>query len=372
VIKLGASIAMEPTKQGVPGDPSSSQQQPQPQAADLEARLQAMRLGGDPSSLQLQLRHRAGAATSSDPAMEPNNYRRRGASSSDDLAIDHQALLHALGLYDPSSPATSSDPAMEPNNYGHRRASSSDDPAVDHAALHYALGLDDPSSSLHPLNAQQVLAPTATSDTRLLPPHHEARRYDAAEQLRRKTVDWLSGVSSRSCNFAAAPTPSMAPKRIELSASAEEFRFRPMPWSRSFIARQGRTSGATDPFSARNGDASLDPYRRVSMPHQSPPTLGKEDVRDRLLQGSTRNSLVMDSVSSAHVVALLAEGDATVRQCVIHCVTPIVHRVMDERYPLFHALLNSCDRRVNELEDIIGAVCNGTGFAMKFDISGDK
>jgi hypothetical protein len=80
----------------------------------------------------------------------------------------------------------------------------------------------------------------------------------------------------------------------------------------------------------------------------------------------------MDSVSSAHVVALLAEGDATVRQCVIHCVTPIVHRVMDERYPLFHALLNSCDRRVNELEDIIGAVCNGTGFAMKFDISGDK
>jgi hypothetical protein len=55
VIKLGASIAMEPTKQGVPGDPSSSQQQPQPQpqAADLEARLRAMRLGGDPSSLQL-------------------------------------------------------------------------------------------------------------------------------------------------------------------------------------------------------------------------------------------------------------------------------------------------------------------------------
>jgi hypothetical protein len=176
VIKLSASIAMESTKEGVPGDPFSSQQQPQPQpqAADLEARLQAMRLGGDPSSLQLQLRHCAGTATSSDPAMEPNNYRCRGASSSDDPAINHQALLHALGLYDPSSPATSSDPAMEPNSYGHRRASSSDDPPVDHAALHYALGLDDPSSSLHPLNAQQVLAPTATPDTRLLPPHHEA------------------------------------------------------------------------------------------------------------------------------------------------------------------------------------------------------
>ncbi|RCV46133.1 hypothetical protein SETIT_9G508100v2 [Setaria italica] len=112
--------------------------------------------------------------------------------------------------------------------------------------------------------------------------------------------------------------------------------------------------------------AGAEEYRPTSLSHLSE-ALTQEEVRARLLRGSTEQYLVMSPVSSAHVVGLLAEGDATVRRRVIACVRPIVHRVMTNRYPVFLALLHACNGRVNELKDIIGAMCNGKGFLMQFD-----
>ncbi|CAN6321105.1 unnamed protein product [Urochloa humidicola] len=191
--------------------------------------------------------------------------------------------------------------------------------------------------------------PTATPDMRPLP-HQQARSYFGDGEGFFPGAGYVSTVSASSSssfgvnpsssnfNVPAAATPSAAPRPSNLRFNAEEYH----PNSHSASALPGAQRGGTDRFL-------------------------REEVRSRLVQGQMVQDLVMSAESSPHVVDLLAEGDARVRQCVLYGIKPIVHNVMKHSvagHAVFLQLLRACNGKSDDLKVIIDAVCNGKGKLM--------
>ncbi|KAG2554113.1 hypothetical protein PVAP13_9KG642400 [Panicum virgatum] len=209
---------------------------------------------------------------------------------------------------------------------------------------------------------------------RLLPDQHqpqpEARssyggaELSPADRIRSNSSDWLISKAP------AAPTPSVAPKRSKLSASAKEFHPTSMP--HLSVAQWPSTP---IPSTSQNENGSLTAYHPSAL-------LGalradaallrwtREHVRDRLLRPGTLDAdaaLLMSPELSPHVVRLLEERDETMRRCVLAKVKPFVHTVMGSRegHAVFLELLRACEGRFDELEGIVQAACNRKGFLMR-------
>ncbi|RLN18615.1 hypothetical protein C2845_PM02G34770 [Panicum miliaceum] len=279
--------------------------------------------------------------------MEPNN--EQGGAALSKPTADLEGGLHAMRLGDPSSPrlqlhqpAATSSPLLDPQQVLAPPA-----PPVERPPPHV------------PQSPPRELAPTATTpDMRLLPHQHqsqpEARSYGGvepspADRIQSNLGNWLIS------NAPAAPTPSVAPERSKLSASAEAFH--PISMPNLSVVQLPHALDAYHPsalLGALRADAAL--FR-----------LTREHVRARLLRRGTLDAdLLMSPEFSPHVVRLLEERDETMRRCVLAKVKPFVHTVMwtREGHAVFRELLRACEGRFDELEGIVQAACNRKGFLM--------
>ncbi|XP_034576810.2 uncharacterized protein [Setaria viridis] len=318
--------------------------------------------------------------------MEPN---KQGDAASSKPTADLEARLHAMRLGDPSSPQ------LQPY---HRASTSSLLLNPQQVLAPTAAPVERPPPHM-PQSPPKEPAPTATPDMRLLThrlqSQPEARSYGAVElspgdRIRRKTCAWLFGfgVNSPSFNAPAAPTPSVPQKRSELSVSAEEYRpislpHRSVEQSSStpiFSASQGPTSasgpqaGATDPFSAPGGNASLNMHasallsadqvdpRSWSRPPAIPLPLTLEEDRALCRVSQLVPGDVGSAGLSACIVRLLKEGCDMVRASVFDGVIGALHFVMGNREwsVVFIELLLA--RRFDELQAIVHVACEGEGF----------
>ncbi|CAN6307689.1 unnamed protein product [Urochloa humidicola] len=280
--------------------------------------------------------------------MEP--YRHGGAASSNPAA-EVEAHLHAMRLGDPSSSASHHRAAIPPLLLNPQQqqvlARAPPPPPPPHMFQYPSQALlptatpdmrlvPPPHMFQHP---PQGLLPTATPDMRLLPyPHPQARSYFGGGEGFFPGAGYISpvgasfpfGVNHPSFNFnvPAAPTPSAAPRPSNLSVSFEEYH----------------------PGSSRSAS-----------------TLTRVEVRSLLVQGQMVQALVMSAESSPHVVQLLAEGDARVRQGVLAGIRSVVHNVMKHSvggHDVFLELLRACNGKPDDLKVLIDNVCNGKGKLM--------
>ncbi|CAN6285359.1 unnamed protein product [Urochloa humidicola] len=275
--------------------------------------------------------------------MEP--YRHGGAASSNPAA-ELEAHLHAMRLGDPSSSASHLQPhhraAIPPLLLNPQQqqvlARAPPPPHMFQYPPQALLPTATPDMRLLPpphmfQHPPQALLPTATLDMRLLPhPHPQARSYFGGGEGFFPGDGYVSpvgasfpfGVNHPSFNFnvPAAPRPS------NLSVSAEEYH----------------------PGSSRSASA-----------------LTRVEVLSLLVQGQMVQALVMSAESSPHVVQLLAEGDARVRQGVLAGIRSVVHNVMKHSvggHDVFLELLRACNGKPDDLKVLIDNVCNGKGKLM--------